>query len=846
MSVKPETNQTPLLLPVGLAAQLLMSHLAAALLAGVLVRGEIASARGALALVVGAAAGMAITLPIRRTIWQVVSVLRKLNGGQSPPGLSTRWHGPLADLAAQTNTLAGRIREVTALRENLLHQTRESAAQQERNRLARDLHDSIKQQIFSVSMSAAAVQARWDDDPDGAREALADVRSSTQEAMVEMNALLQQLSPAPLEKVGLVQALRDQCEALDHRVEAEVSTEFGPLPDDALLPPGAQESVFRIAQEALSNIARHARASSVRLYLGQRHSNGPLMLEIADDGQGFDSAEAKEGMGLSNIRQRVMALGGELSIDSLPGEGTTLRVSVPLVEPIEPGEEILHMKPDHRLNKTFLAGLGGGIALIAVLFYPLYVLLPGRFVEGWITGMDAVGALLEIAAVLIAAATGFLAAKWVNTGTRQGGALIGALAGGVAAAIMYFGLGASAAGVMGSAFLLDYGLIAHTDDIALAHLIAETATSLAWWQVGGFWIIFLSGIGLGSVGGLLAPPAAENDSSNWSKLRLPGTIILITSALVSAILLMFAVSVFSTLELSIRVSLAESGASPGTSLPLWGISFWMIGTPAVFYFSSLISVYLLIREETLADDLAGLDTTRSLSIVLGLLSLAISVLLMLMKANLEIALPVLNLAYIAMVSLSLVIGGLYLVLFAKINRRRRRPGPARPNLLQAAAAVGIVLSAAGIIWAVGQSLVVNVVTGLAIIAADALLVILLRRQVRKAAPDEGTSRNTRIDMPRMLAASLGSGLAFVIPTMSIVGVVVSLLVFLAAPIEATSNHPFHLADLVRGAYLTQARVCLFVLVGATAGIGLGILVVGGIRAIANRPTALDRESDRAE
>ena len=126
------------------------------------------------------------------------------------------------------------------------------AAQEERNRLARDLHDSIKQQLFSIHVGAAAVQARWDNDPTGAKTALADVRQSAQAALVEMNALLQQLAPAPLAKVGLVQALQEQAEALGYRTGADVAVDIGPLPDDERFPDGAQEAIFRTGQPGLA------------------------------------------------------------------------------------------------------------------------------------------------------------------------------------------------------------------------------------------------------------------------------------------------------------------------------------------------------------------------------------------------------------------------------------------------------------------------------------------------------------------------------------------------------------------------------------------------------------------
>jgi signal transduction histidine kinase len=218
------------------------------------------------------------------------------------------------------------------LRQRWLRQLSEAAAQQERNRLARDLHDSIKQQIFSINVSAAAAQERWAGDGVGAREALEDVRNSAREAMTEMEAMLQQLRPAPLENVGLVEALRKQAEALQYRTGACVTTEFSDLPDNDTLAPGAQEAIFRIAQEALSNVARHARAKNVRLRLYQQRDgeNHTLWLKIEDDGGGFDLTRPGAGMGLANINVRAAEIGGRLYIESAPGEGTNLVVNIPI------------------------------------------------------------------------------------------------------------------------------------------------------------------------------------------------------------------------------------------------------------------------------------------------------------------------------------------------------------------------------------------------------------------------------------------------------------------------------------------------------------------------------------
>jgi signal transduction histidine kinase len=214
-------------------------------------------------------------------------------------------------------------------RRDWLRQVSEAAAQEERNRLARDLHDSIKQQIFGIHLGAATAQARWDTDPAGARAAVDDIRRCAQEAMVEMNALLQQLRPQALATLGLVEALREQCEALGYRSGARVSLEIGEPVPDGRLPPGAQETLFRIAQEALANVARHARAQTARVHLGRQGDKA--LLRVEDDGQGFDPGTESSGMGLRNLKERANSLRGRLEVDSAPGGGTRVSVAVPLL-----------------------------------------------------------------------------------------------------------------------------------------------------------------------------------------------------------------------------------------------------------------------------------------------------------------------------------------------------------------------------------------------------------------------------------------------------------------------------------------------------------------------------------
>ncbi len=242
------------------------------------------------------------------------------------------------------------------LRDRWKHEIGVAAAQQERNRLARDLHDSIKQQIFTINVSAAAAQARWDNDPSGAQSALTDVRNSSHEAMVEMEAMLQHLRPAPLETVGLVEALRKQCEALQYRTGAQVSTEFTNLPNNDRFAPGAQEAIYRIAQEALTNIARHARARNVKVRLSADGAGEWATLEVKDDGQGYDPATVREGMGMANIRSRCRESSSELQLQGEPGKGARVQVRMPLF-----------MAPEKEAHRHFAIGTASMAGFLGIL-----------------------------------------------------------------------------------------------------------------------------------------------------------------------------------------------------------------------------------------------------------------------------------------------------------------------------------------------------------------------------------------------------------------------------------------------------------------------------------------------
>lgn len=204
---------------------------------------------------------------------------------------------------------------------------RQIARREERARLARDLHDAVKQQLFVIQTAAATAQARFDADAAGAREALAHVRTAAREATTEMEALLDELQAAPMENTGLIEALKKQCEALAMRTGATVSFQPGTQPAPGSLPPGAHETIYRVAQEALANVARHARATRVDVALHATATH--VELRVTDNGSGFDASKGSSGMGIANMHTRAAEIGGRVSIGS-GSAGTEAVLTVPV------------------------------------------------------------------------------------------------------------------------------------------------------------------------------------------------------------------------------------------------------------------------------------------------------------------------------------------------------------------------------------------------------------------------------------------------------------------------------------------------------------------------------------
>jgi len=205
---------------------------------------------------------------------------------------------------------------------SLYEQTEQVVATQERNRLARDLHDAVSQTLFSASLIADVLPKLWDRDPETGKQKLDELRLLTRGALSEMRTLLFELRPASLKDMDLEDLLRHLTNAFTGRTRIPAKL----LVDGRIdLPSNAKEAFYRVAQEALNNIIKHADASQVSVRL--RGAEEAMRLKIQDDGRGFDpGAVSSEHLGLGIMRERAEAISADLNIDSQPGKGTRVEL----------------------------------------------------------------------------------------------------------------------------------------------------------------------------------------------------------------------------------------------------------------------------------------------------------------------------------------------------------------------------------------------------------------------------------------------------------------------------------------------------------------------------------------
>jgi signal transduction histidine kinase len=234
------------------------------------------------------------------------------------------------DAAGRTLKSYGVLRDITESKraeESLLDLSRRliRAHEEERALLARELHDDLTQRLAVLAIDAGRAELAA---PDRAQALeLKSVREGLVRVSEDIHSLAYQLHPSVLEELGLAEALRTECERRARQGRLEVSVDLDPLP--AVVGKDAALCLFRVAQEALNNVIRHAgaRAASVAL----RQMDGGLLLAVRDDGRGFDPATPGKArsLGLASMRERVRLVSGTLDVESAPGRGTAIIAWVP-------------------------------------------------------------------------------------------------------------------------------------------------------------------------------------------------------------------------------------------------------------------------------------------------------------------------------------------------------------------------------------------------------------------------------------------------------------------------------------------------------------------------------------
>jgi NarL family two-component system sensor histidine kinase LiaS len=206
----------------------------------------------------------------------------------------------------------------------LFEQTKDLAVMEERNRLARDLHDSAKQKAFAALAQLGTVRGILNGHGNSATLHLSEAEDLVTEVIQELTFLVQEIYPIALQEKGLPTTLREYIFEWENRNDTTVQLVTR---NERRLPIDVEQAIYRVSQEALANIARHSHARRVDISLV--YNGDSVQLSLADDGCGFDASAKSQGMGLRSIRERVSSIHGTVQVQSAPGHGTRVLVQVP-------------------------------------------------------------------------------------------------------------------------------------------------------------------------------------------------------------------------------------------------------------------------------------------------------------------------------------------------------------------------------------------------------------------------------------------------------------------------------------------------------------------------------------
>jgi len=233
--------------------------------------------------------------------------------------------------------LAQRLNQMARQLEQLLDTRRELAVVEERNRLARDLHDSAKQQAFAAAAQVSAAKAYMQNDPGLAESHIEEAERLIDDLRQELTSLIQELRPAALENKGLALVIRDYAAdwSRQNGIPAEVIVRR-----ERLLPLEIEQSLYRIMQETLANVARHSEAGQVEISL--LYDKREITLTVSDDGQGYGVEDTGQGFGLRSMQERAQSVGGRLTVKTVLQKGTTVSCTLPAGKDVKNGPEEAH------------------------------------------------------------------------------------------------------------------------------------------------------------------------------------------------------------------------------------------------------------------------------------------------------------------------------------------------------------------------------------------------------------------------------------------------------------------------------------------------------------------------
>lgn len=286
-----------------------------------------------LVMTVGLIYGVVSGMFWKRQLERVDEGLHFLEQGRLPSQLETYPIQEMAKMAERMQLIYKQINEQTKLSQKMANEKAidqekqiQEIVSQERNRLARELHDSVSQQLFAASMFMSAITESQSDMEKTEMKQFKVVEEMIHQSQLEMRALLLHLRPVALKGKSLHEGMKELLLELAQKVTMDINWKMEPV----ILDKGIEDHLFRILQESISNTLRHAKANSLEVLLIVR--DGMIILRITDDGIGFNVEESKTGSyGLQNMHERAVELGGTMQIVSVPNKGTKLEVKIPLL-----------------------------------------------------------------------------------------------------------------------------------------------------------------------------------------------------------------------------------------------------------------------------------------------------------------------------------------------------------------------------------------------------------------------------------------------------------------------------------------------------------------------------------